>query len=322
MILVTGATGFVGSEILATAIRRGVRARGAVRQNTRSGIAGAEYVVGADLASDGDWSTALAGSRTVVHAAARAHIMNETAVDPLAEFRRVNVVGTTNLARQAAAAGVRRFVFISSIKVNGETTFKGRPFQASDAAAPSDPYGISKLEAEEALRLVARETGLEVVIIRPPLVHGPGAKANFGALMRAVARGVPLPLGAVKNERSLVGLHNLADFVLLCTTHPAAANEVFLVSDGEDLTTPGLVRRIAAALGRPARLIPVPPWILLAGATAIGKGDMARRLLDSLRVDISKSRALLGWTPPISVDEGLRRAVAPLRSSEHRSHLK
>lgn len=313
MILVTGATGLVGREVMATAVRRGLEVRGAVRRTPESVVEGAEYVFGADLAPDSEWIAALAALDAVVHAAARVHVMNDMAGDPLAEFRRVNVAGTVNLARQAAAAGVRRFVFISSIKVNGERNVGGRPFRATDAAAPIDPYGISKHEAEEALRRVASETGLEVVIIRPPLVYGPGMKANFATLVRAVARGIPLPLGAVQNERSLIGLDNLVNFVITCITHPAAANEVFLVSDGEDLTTPGLIRRIGAALGRPARLISVPRWMLITGAAVIGKRDMARRLLDSLCMDTSKARTLLGWTPPVSVDEGLRRAVAPLR---------
>lgn len=313
MILVTGATGFVGRELMAAVARRGLSVRGAARRAPESTVEGAEYVLGADLAPDSDWSAALAGVDAVVHAAARVHVMNDTASDPLAVFRRINVAGTVNLARQAAAAGVHRFVFISSIKVNGERNVGGRPFRATDAAAPIDPYGISKHDAEEALHRVASETGLEVVIIRPPLVYGPGVKANFAALVRAVARGIPLPLGAVQNERSLIGLDNLVDFVITCITHPAAANEVFLVSDGEDLTTPDLIRRIGAALGRPARLISVPRWMLITGAAVIGKRDVARRLLDSLRMDSSKARTLLGWTPPVSVDEGLRRAVAPLR---------
>ena len=313
MILVTGATGFVGREVLAAAVRRGLQVRGAARRAPESAVEGAEYVLGVDLLPDNDWSAALVGVDSVVHAAARVHVMNDTACDPLAEFRRVNVAGTANLARQAAAAGVRRFIFLSSIKVNGERNVGGQPFSASDAAAPIDSYGISKYEAEEALYHVASETGLDVVIIRSPLVYGLGVKANFAALVRAVARGIPLPFGAVQNKRSLIGLDNLVDFVITSIIHPAAANEVFLVSDGEDLATPDLIRRIGQALGRPARLIHVPRWLLVNGGAMIGKRNMVRRLLDSLRVDSSKARALLGWTPPISVDEGLRRAVAPLR---------
>lgn len=321
MILVTGATGFVGREVVATAMRRGLQVRGAARRVAGSAVEGAEYVYGAELAPDNDWSAALNGVSAIVHAAARVHVMNDTATDPLAEFRRINVAGTVNLARQAAAAGVQRFVFISSCKVNGEHNVGGHPFRPSDAAAPVEPYGISKYEAEEALYGVASETGLDVVIIRPPLVYGAGAKANFGKLVHAVARGIPLPLGAVENARSLIGLDNLVDFVITCITHPAAANETFLVSDGEDVTTPDLIRRIGTALGRPARLVSVPVWMLTSAAAVIGKRDAARRLLGSLRVDSSKARTLLGWAPPVSVDEGFRRAVAPLRTRGHAYQL-
>jgi UDP-glucose 4-epimerase len=237
--------------------------------------------------------------------------MQDTATDPLADFRRVNVQGTLNLARQAAATGVRRFVFISSIKVNGETTDLGYPFTADDVPAPlDDPYGVSKMEAEQGLRQIAAETGMEVVIIRPPLVYGPGVKANFAALMRAVQRGWPLPLGMVHNQRSLVGLDNLVDFIVTCITHPQAANQTFLVSDGKDLSTTELVRGMAKAAGMPARLLPVPLWVLQAGASLLGKGDAVQRLCGNLQVDISKARSLLGWVPPVSVEEGLRRAMA------------
>jgi UDP-glucose 4-epimerase len=244
-----------------------------------------------------------------MHCAARVHVMAESVADPLAEFRRVNVQGTLNLARQAAAAGVRRFVFVSSIKVNGEATQLGRPFMADDAPAPLDAYGVSKMEAEQGLLETARQTGMEVVIIRPPLVYGPGVKANFAAMMRWLRCGVPLPLGAIHNQRSLVALDNLVDLIVTCLTHPAAANQTFLVSDGEDVSTTELLRRMGQALGRPARLIPVPvSWLKLA-ATLVGKPDVAQRLCGSLQVDIEKTRRLLVWTPPISLDEGLRRAA-------------
>jgi nucleoside-diphosphate-sugar epimerase len=212
------------------------------------------------------------------------------------------------LARQAAAAGVKRFVFLSSVKVNGES---GR-YTEADPPAPEDAYGISKHEAEAALRAIAQDTGMDVVIIRPPLVYGPGVRANFLALMRAVSRGIPLPLGAVNNRRSLVALSNLVDFIITCIEHPAAANETFLLSDGEDLSTTDLIRRLAGAMGRPARLLPVPESVLIAGAALLGRRDIAQRLLGTLRVDTSKARQLLGWVPPITVDEGLRLAVAAL----------
>jgi UDP-glucose 4-epimerase len=270
---------------------------------------GAVFVAVGDLSAQADWSEALAGVQTVVHAAARVHVMDETATDTLTEFRRVNVQGTLQLARQAEASGVRRFVFISSIKVNGEVTNLGLPFTAENIPAPLDPYGVSKMEAEQALRQIATETGMEVVIIRPPLVYGPGVKANFAALMRAVQRGWPLPLGAVHNQRSLVALDNLVDFIVTCITHPQAANQTFLVSDGQDLSTTELVRGMAQAAGMPARLLPVPVWALQAGATLLGKGDAVQRLCGNLQVDISKARQLLGWVPPVSVEDGLRRAV-------------
>jgi nucleoside-diphosphate-sugar epimerase len=247
----------------------------------------------------------LIGVDIVVHLAARVHVMRDSATDPLAEFRRVNVAGTERLALAAATAGVRRFVFLSSVKVNGE---KGG-YNESDPPAPQDAYGISKHEAELGLRVIAAETGMEVVIIRPPLVYGPGVKANFHVLLWAVARGVPLPLGAIHNRRSLVALDNLVDIIVTCIDHPAAANQTFLVSDGEDLSTTELIRHLARAMGRPARLIPVPASVLMAGATLLGKREVAARLCGSLQVDITKARELLGWLPPITMDEGLRRAA-------------
>jgi nucleoside-diphosphate-sugar epimerase len=236
--------------------------------------------------------------------------MHDTEADPLTAFRAVNVGGTLNLARQAATAGVKRFVFISSVKVNGESTLPGRAFTEADAPKPQDAYGQSKHEAEQGLRQLSADTGMEVVVIRPPLVYGPGVKANFAALMRAVQRGWPLPLGAVHNQRSLVALDNLVDFIITCITHPQAANQTFLVSDGQDLSTTELVRGMAQAAGVPARLLPVPVWALQAGASLLGKGDAVQRLCGNLQVDISKARSLLGWLPPVSVEEGLRRAMA------------
>jgi len=239
--------------------------------------------------------------------------MSDTAADPLDEFRRVNVQGTLNLARQAAAAGVKRFAFVSSIKVNGESTQLGAPFKADDVPAPNDAYGLSKMEAEHGLREIALQTGIDVVIIRPPLVYGPGVKANFAAMMRWLQRGAPLPLGAIHNQRSLVALDNLVDLIVTCLSHPAAANQTFLVADGEDVSTTGLLRRMGQALGRPARLVPVPAsWLKLAAAM-VGKPDVAQRLCGSLQVDIEKTRRLLGWTPPISLDEGLKKAAEGLR---------
>lgn len=236
-------------------------------------------------------------------------MMKDSASDPLLAFRTVNVEGTLNLARQAVAAGVKQFVFISSIGVNGVQTPIGKPFSEADQPNPHNAYALSKWEAEQGLRHIAVETGLAVVIIRPPLVYGCNAPGNFGALMRAVQRGWPLPLGAVHNHRSLVALSNLVDFIVTCISHPQAANQTFLVSDGQDLSTTELVRGMAQAAGVPARLLPVPVWALQAGAKLLGKVDAVQRLCGNLQVDISKARNLLGWVPPVSVEDGLRRAM-------------
>lgn len=309
-VLVTGANGFVGGAVWRRLHGMGdVQAVGCVRRTVAFPEVDALVASVGDLSASTDWSSALSGVEVVVHAAARVHVMQDAATDPLQEFRRVNVQGTLQLARQAAAAGVRRFVFISSIKVNGEATQAGHPFTADDAPAPLDAYGISKMEAEQGLRELAAQTGMELVIIRPPLVYGPGVKANFQAMMRWLARGMPLPLGAIHNQRSLVALDNLVDLIVTCINHPAAANQTFLVSDGEDLSTSQLLRRMGQALGKPARLIPVPPALLKLGAASVGKPAVAQRLCGSLQVDISKTRQLLGWSPPVSVDEGLKKTA-------------
>lgn len=307
--LITGASGFVGRAVGGVLLKRNVL----ITLGVRSQVAANSIAIGM-IDGATNWSVALQQCHVVVHLAARVHVMHDTETDPLAAFRAVNVQGTLNLARQAAAAGVKRFVFISSVKVNGEVTSPGRPFTPDDIAAPQDAYGISKMEAEQGLRQIAADTGMEVVIIRPPLVYGPGVKANFAALMRAVQRGWPLPLGAVYNQRSLVALDNLVDFIITCTTHPLAANQTFLVSDGQDLSTTRLIREMAQAAGVPARLLPVPvPWLRVA-ARVLGKADSVDRLCCNLQVDISKARTLLGWMPPVSVTEGLRRAVLGERS--------
>ena len=262
-----------------------------------------------DLDANTDWSVALFGVSSVVHAAARAHVMKDQSADPLAEFRRVNVAGTLNLAQQAALAGVKRFVFVSSIKVNGEQTKIGQPFTEKDRATPVDAYGISKYEAEVGLRRIAKETGMEVVIIRPVLVYGPGVKGNFLSMMHWLHRGIPLPFGAVNNSRSFVSLDNLVDFIITCLHHPAAANQTFLVSDGEDVSTTQLLQYTASAMGVSSRLIPVPALVIRVAAKLLGKAEVAQRLCGNLQVDVSKACQLLGWVPSISVKEGLRRAA-------------
>lgn len=308
-ILLTGATGFVGSAILNRLVSRGDSVVAAIRQVSVDLSRPTDVFRFDRLDGSTDWSPALAGVDTVVHAAARVHVMNDAERDPLAAFRLVNVAGTVNLARQAAAAGVRRFIFISSIKVNGEGAPKGSPYQADDLPAPADPYGVSKREAEDALRELAADTGLEVVIIRPVLVYGPGVKANFRAMMRWLDKGIPLPFGSIRNLRSLVSVDNLSDLVVTCVDHAKAANETFLVSDGEDLSTSELLRRMSRALGRPARLIPIPAILLQIAANTLGRRSLSQRLCGSLQVDIQKTRRLLDWEPPVSVDDALRSAA-------------
>jgi len=308
-LLVTGATGFVGRALVNRAALDGLQLRATARRQKTDWPPGVEIASVGDLAPATDWRTALDGVDVVVHCAARVHIMNESVTNPLAEFRRVNVAGTLNLARQAVDAGVLRFVFISSIKVNGEGTPLDQPYTVDHLPAPVDLYGISKHEAELGLLQLAEETGLEVVIIRPVLVYGPGVKANFLSMMRWLQQGIPLPLGALQNRRSLVALDNLVDLIVTCLDHPAGANKIFLVSDGEDISTTELLRRTAAALGRPARLIRVPPLILRTAARFLGKTDLAQRLCGSLQVDISNTREVLGWVPPVSVDDALKQTA-------------
>lgn len=307
--LVTGAAGFVGRALCAEATGRGHRVRRALRTLNDA----SDSVEVGNVGPATDWQLHLIGIDVVVHLAARVHVMIEVLADPLAAFRQVNVEGTLNLARQAAAAGVQRFIFISSVKVNGEESDPAHPFAADEVPAPSDPYGISKMEAENGLRLIAAETGIDVVIIRPPLVYGPGVKANFHNMMRWLDRGIPLPLGAISNRRSMVGLGNLVDMILLCCEHPAAANQTFMVSDGEDISTTELLQRIARALARPARLISIPQGLLFFCAGLVNRRALANRLCGYLQVDISKTQQLMGWHPPVSVNDGLQLAADEYR---------
>lgn len=307
-LLLTGGSGFVGQALIKRVLDDGCYSPvAALRRQSVDFPATVSCVQVGDLSASTDWASALTDVEVVIHAAARAHVLSEVASDPLAEFRYVNVGGTLALARQAAQAGVRRFVFISSIGVNGNQSV--RPFTTDDLPNPTEPYAVSKYEAELELRNLAEQTGMELVIIRPPLVYGPNAPGNFGRLIRVVSKGLPLPFGAIHNRRSLVALDNLVDLIVTCIDHPAAANQTFLVSDGEDLSTTELLRRMATALGKPARLLPVPSWLLEAGAAMLGKKALSQRLCGSLQVDISKTRELLGWTPPLSVDAALRKTA-------------
>jgi nucleoside-diphosphate-sugar epimerase len=310
MIVVTGASGFVGRG-LHIALRQAGKT---VRALSRFG--GNDLTAIGPITPDTDWIEYLQNVTCVVHLAARVHILRDQASNPLQEFRMVNTGATLDLARQAAEAGVRRFVFVSSIKVNGEVTSPGCPFRADDPPRPADPYAVSKMEAEQGLHEIAATTGMEIVIIRPPLIYGPGVKANFANLMKWISRGVPLPFGAItENRRSLIAVQNLIDLIVCCTEHPRAAGQLFLASDGEDLSTAELVRRIGVALGRPARLDSVPVILLNTAAILTGKADVAQRLLGSLQIDSTKTCDVLGWRPPLSTTEGLLSATKALRES-------
>lgn len=308
-VLITGANGFVGRALVATLRNHGhwLPVAG-LRAGRADGFEGPVAIHG-PVEAVRDWTPFVHDTDTVVHLANRAHVMSDDGPEALERYRAINVDPTRRVAKAAAAQGVRRFVFVSSIKVNGARTPSGESFVATDTPTPEDAYGQSKAEAEAALFAVARDTGMDVVIVRPPLIYGPGVKGNFARLLRWVGKGIPLPLGAIDNRRSLVGLDNLVHLLVTCLDHPAAANQVFLAGDGEDISTTELLKRVAAVMNRPARLIPVPPSVLRFGARLVGRDEMARRLLESLQIDVSHTREVLGWTPPMSLDEGLRRAV-------------
>jgi UDP-glucose 4-epimerase len=307
-ILVTGATGFVGSTLSRVLAQSGHVVRAALRQNRELPEHFAEKVVIGDIHAGTDWRAALANVDCVVHAAARAHVLNDPASNSKLYFE-TNVRGTAQLAREAASSSVRRLVYISSVKVNGEHT-EGPAYKASDEPKPQDPYGVSKWLAEQTLMEHAAATGLEAAVVRPPLIYGPGVRANFLRLMRWVERGLPLPFGQVRNQRSLVSVWNLCNLIERVLEHPAAAGNIWMVSDGEDLSTPELIRGIAAAMERRITLLPVPVgWLAMAGE-AVGKGAEIARLCGSLTVDIEATRQRLGWSPPLNVQEGLSRTVA------------
>lgn len=299
-LLVTGSSGFVGSAFVEFA-----ESRGDVCIKQRRSLCGESdnTIFLADLSSSTDWSLALKGVECVVHCAAIVHQMK--GVSEIEVYRRANTEGTLVLARQAAEAGVKRFVFVSSIKVNGETTDSGSPFKSDVLVAPSDPYGLSKYEAEKQLRLLSLETGMELVIVRPPLVYGPGVKANFHAMMNWVNKGVPLPLRYSANKRSFVFLQNLVDLLWRCTRHPNASGNTFLVSDDEDVSTSELLEGMAAALNKKAILVYVPRCLIEGLAGLIGKKAISNRLFGNLQVDISDTKKILGWEPPFSMKQGL-----------------
>jgi nucleoside-diphosphate-sugar epimerase len=310
-ILVTGGSGFVGNAVVKKMMTdNGITVRTSVRRCQDSTDLINTDIVIAHLSPETNWLEALVDINVVIHAAARVHMMKEKNSDSHEDFRKINVDATINLAKQASEAGVKRFIYLSSIKVNGESTQPGCSFTAEDVPRPLDPYGISKYEAEIGLRKIAKKTGMEVVIIRPPLVYGPGVKANFASMMRVIKHGVPLPLASViGNKRSLVALDNLVDLIIVCIRHPAAANQTFLVSDDEDVSTAELLRRMGLALKRPAKLFYVPSLLLKFGAALLNKSEMYQRLSESLQVDITKTKYLLNWKPSLSLDQGLRQLI-------------
>jgi nucleoside-diphosphate-sugar epimerase len=316
-VLVTGATGFVGRPLVDILIDANCDIIALVRERSLSLPEQVIQVPVGDLIAWSDMNTSikskikklLSDVDVVIHLAARVHVMADNSNDPLAGFREVNTYGTLNLAEQAAAVGVKRFIFISSIKVNGESTELCVPFRPDDTCMPEESYGLSKHEAEVGLRIIANKTGMEVIIIRPPLVYGPNVKANFTSMMKWLNKGVPLPFGAIYNKRSLVALDNLVSFIMHCIDHPKAANEVFLISDGEDVSTTQLLQKVARVLGKKPSLIPVPVIWMTFTARFVGKGDVATRLFGSLYVDSSKARDLLGWEPVITMDEQLKKTA-------------
>ena len=309
-ILITGASGFIGKSLASKLNTMALPYRCAIRHSATCSDSEKNTVSVGNIDGTTDWQSALNNIKVVVHLAARAHIMVDSFTDPLAEFKKINTDGTLNLARQAARAGVKRFIFVSTIKVNGETTSGSAAFTEKSRPVPQDPYGISKLEAETGLQSIADETGMEVVIIRPPLVYGPGVKANFFSLMKLADNSLLLPFGAINNSRSMVYVGNLVDFIVRCIDHPAAANQIFLVSDNNDLSLAMLVRILRISLGRPLRLLSFPPGLFRCIALLLGKARMVEKLIGDLQIDSTKARNLLGWEPPHSVEQGIRATVA------------
>ena len=315
-VLVTGANGFIGRILCAELLERKYAVRGVVRDSSNWDGGGSEVVKVKGIDATTEWADAIKGVDAVIHLAARVHVMSDTIADPLAEFRRTNTTGTEHLARCAAASGVKRLVYVSSIKVNGEETRDGQKFSEADLPVPQDPYAVSKWEAEQALHRVAQETGLEVVVVRPPLVYGPGVKGNFAQMLDAVAKRIPLPFVSVRNHRSLVYVGNLVDALIACATHPAATGQTYLICDGEDVSTPDLLRQLAAAMGVPSRLFPCPSMLLRLAGKLTGKSQQLERLLGSLQVDGDKIRRDLNWAPPCLLQQGLQ-ATAEWYRTKH-----
>ncbi len=305
-ILVTGSTGFVGSRVVELAREHDWTVIPVVRKQIEP-LTNRLVIPFIDASTD--WSGAFEGVDCIVHCAARVHQMNESEQDALAAYQEVNTLGTLNLAKQAAEAGVKRFVFVSSIKVNGEFSELNLPFEPNLKNTPQDPYGLSKYEAEVELAKLSKETGLEVVIIRPPLVYGPGVKANFLSMMRLIDKGIPLPFGAIKNQRSLVYLDNLSSLILTCCEHPVAPGHTFLASDDHDVSTTQLMQTIAHAMGKSPRLIPIPMSWIQAGSSALKKKHIAQRICGNLQVEIGLTKEILGWKPPVSFEQGIKRTV-------------
>lgn len=308
-LLITGANGFIGRALISKlALEQNHFVRASVRKKIIQFSSQIEVIENMDASSNTNWTDALRDIDVVIHLLARVHVMDDKVADPLLEFRNINVNATIALANAAAKQGVKRFVFLSSVKVNGESTFH-KAFSEFDLPHPQDAYAISKWEAEEALRKISKDTGMEVAIIRSPLVYGPHVKANFLKMMQYIKRGIPLPLGAIQNKRSLIGIDNLVDFIATTISHPKAANQTFLISDDEDISTTDLLRRIGKYIGKPARLIPLHPKILSFLFNILGRQDFGDRLLGSLEVDITKAKKLLAWSPPKTLDEGLRATI-------------
>ena len=309
MFLVTGGNGFVGSALVEELALRGNTVRSALRSLPETTLETVDYTIAPTLGRDADWSAALKGVSTVIHTAARVHIMRERSHDALSVYRTVNVEGTLSLARQAAKAGVKRFVFLSSIKVNGEETKPSQPYTEQDTPAPKDAYGQSKLEAEIGLHDIANQTGMEIVILRPTMIYGRGVKGNFARLIKIIALGIPLPLKSIDNRRSMISLKYCIDLIICAAKHDKAAGQTFLMSDGEDLSTPNLIKLLGWAMHKPVRLFAFPPAIMSFGAALINQRDIAQRLMGSLQVDISRARQELNWVPVQLVKEGFKAAV-------------